>query len=252
MAFKEYVSTAWQNLTGYDKGVTKTEAAIVEVLDMVLQSAAATTAFDTVMLSNNAISVAKNNHGGYPLQSTNVNVQALYNMVSSMGDGISSVLGSHVIQDWEKVLAEPNIAGVPISTERIETGREIEVSESMVIVQEAAQKKYWTDNAVPRLKEWTITGYLTSSSALDIGCIIKPSLSWQIYYLDVCAKSRRPVLFKTNRGEFVKVQITNLRTDEEASYNNAIKIYISLKEYNPYTVSADIRDIGIAAFVGGR
>lgn len=249
MAFQDFVNSAWKGLTGYSKNTTATETAIVHVLDMVLRSAAATAAFDTVMLSNNALTVARNNHGdGYFVDGVG-NVQALYNMISSAD---SSVLGAHIIQDWEKTLAEPNVAGVPISVERIETGREIDISESMVIVQESAQKKYWTDNAVPRLKEWSLEGYLTSTSALDTGCIIKPSLSWQIYYLDVCAKSRRPVLFKTNRGEFVKVQITNLRTDEGATYNNAIKVSISLKEYNPYTISADIQDIGIAVLVGGR
>lgn len=250
MAFTDVVETAWGNLTGSNKGNTVTEKAIVEVLDMILLNTKTAAAFDSVMLLNNAGAVSRNNHGGYPINRDS-NVQALYNIVANAGDNISSTLGSHVVQDWEKTLVEPNIAGVPISASHIETGREVEISESMVIVQDAAQKKYWTDNAVPRLKEWTLEGYLTSSSALDNGFIIKPSLTWQSYYLDVCAKSRRPVMFKTNRGEFVKVQITSLRTEEDATYNNVIKVYISLKEYNPYTISADIRDIGIAVLVGG-
>lgn len=259
MAIKEFTSQMWNNLTGASKAPTVTDQAIVEVLDMVLSSSAATAAFDTLMLTNNALTVSRNNHGVIAGKGNgNINVQALYNIISDAGSaassrlGISTVLGAHVIQDWEKVLAEPNIAGVPISASRMETNREVEVSESMVIVQDSAQKKYWTDNAVPRLKEWNIEGYITSASALDVGCIIKPSLTWQAYYLDVCAKSRRPVMFKTNRGEFVKVQITSLKTDEDATYNNAIKVYISLKEYNPYTVTSDIRDISIAVQVGGN
>lgn len=250
MAFTDVVKTAWSNLTGSTKGNTVTEKAIVEVLDMILLSTKTAAAFDSIMLLNNAGAVSRNNHGGYPVN-MDTNIQALYNIVADAGNSLSPTLGSHVVQDWEKTLAEPNIAGVPISASRVETDREVEISESMVIVQDAAQKKYWTDNAVPRLKEWSIEGYLTSASALDSGFVIKPSLTWQMYYLDVCAKSRRPVMFKTNRGEFVKVQITSLKTDEDATYNNAIKVYISLKEYNPYIVSADIRDIGIAVLVGG-
>lgn len=259
MAIKEFTSQMWSNLTGASKAPTVTDKAIVEVLDMVLMSATSAAAFDTLMLVNNSLTVSRNNHGVISGKNNgNINVQALYNIISSANNavssktGISTVPGAHAIQDWEKVLAEPNIAGVPISASRMETSREVEVSESMVIVQDSAQKKYWTDNAVPRLKEWSIEGYITSASALDVGCVIKPSLTWQAYYLDVCAKSRRPVMFKTNRGEFVKVQITSLKTDEDASYNNAIKVYISLKEYNPYTVTSDIRDISIAVQVGGN
>ena len=111
-------------------------------------------------------------------------------------------------------------------------------------------EKYWTDNAVPRLKEWVVTGYLTPTTPLDNGLVIKPSLQWQIHYLTVCADSRRPVMFKTNRGEFVKVQITNLHTTEEASYNNGIEVSISLKEYNPYFVDSGVGENEIAILVG--
>ena len=149
-----------------------------------------------------------------------------------------------------QALAQPNVAGIPISSPKVETNREIEVSESMVIVQSEAMKQYWTDNSVPRLKEWTVEGYLTSISPLDAGCIIKPTLQWQAYYLDVCAKSRRPVLFKTNRGEFVKVQITNLHTTEEASYNNGIQVSLTLKEYNPYFINKIHSGTEIAVQVG--
>ena len=41
------------------------------------------------------------------------------------------------------------------------------------------------------------------------------------------------------------VQITNLQTEEEATYNNAIKVSISLNEYKPYKVKnmASAKDI---------
>jgi hypothetical protein len=57
-------------------------------------------------------------------------------------------------------------------------------------------------------------------------------------------------MFKTNRGEFVKVQITNLHTIEEASYNNGIEVSISLKEYNPYFVDSGTGENEIAILVG--
>lgn len=225
----------WNILTQNKAGRAAQEVAIVEVLDNVLASVSAENKFDVMMMSNNAASMQKNTRGTYA-SNTNPLTQALYLTVSRASSNIRSIAGT-LATVIDKALAEPNVAGIPISAAKIETNREIEVSESMVIVQSTKERKYWTDNAVPRLKEWNIDGYLTTTSPLDSGCLIKPSLQWQAYYLDICAKSRRPVMFKTNRGEFVKVQITNLHTNEEASYNNAIQVTMSLKEYNPYIVN---------------
>lgn len=225
----------WNVLTQSKKGKSTQEAAIVEVLDRILRSSKTESAFNTVMMVNNTASTLKNTRGTYAANTSQL-VQPLYAAIQQTSNAIRSVTNplSSLIS---KALAEPNVAGIPISAAKVETNRDIEVSESMVIVQSTKSRKYWTDNAVPRLKEWNIDGYLTVTSPLDSGCLIKPSLQWQAYYLDVCAKSRRPVMFKTNRGEFVKVQITNLHTMEEASYNNVIQVTMSLKEYNPYIVT---------------
>lgn len=240
------IKDLWSSLTSSKKGVDIQEKAIIEVLDKVLKSAAAETAFDSVMLANNAASMQKNMHGGIPVNMNTDNIP-LYSLIQSAAN--AQIHGTVSIME---VLVEPNVAGIPISTAKIETNREVEVSESMVIVQSTKQRKYWTDNAVPRLKEWDVDGYLTAITPLDTGQLIKPSLQWQAYYLDVCAKSRRPVMFKTNRGEFTKVQITNLHTVEEASYNNAIHITMTLKEYNPYIVSSNPEENRIAINIGSK
>lgn len=236
------LSTVWGTLTGSKKGNNKQEAAIVEVLDLILQSKKAEIAFESVVLSNNMASSYRNNHGGYPAN-TSEGLVPLYSAIQSINTSVHSAVAIKLL---DEALAQPNIAGIPISSPKVETNREIEVSESMVIVQTTKNRKYWTDNAVPRLKEWTLEGYLTSTSPIDTGCLIKPSLQWQAYYLDVCAKSRRPVLFKTNRGEFVQVQITSFHTVEEASYNNVIQVSMSLKEYNPYTIASTPREEKVA------
>lgn len=221
-----------------------TEAAIIESLDTVLRSKAAELALDTVILGNNAASMHKNTHGGYV-------VAFMDSIIRPVQQGITGAIGEAYTL-INQAMVEPNIAGIPISAPKIETNKDVEISEQMVIVQSSDTKKYWTDNAVPRLKEWTITGYLTSFTPLDTGLLIKPSLAWQIYFLNVCADSRRPVVFKTNRNEFVKVQIMNLHTTEEASYNNAIEVSITLKEYNPMMVQEETGGIQVASFQGSR
>lgn len=236
------LSTMWSTLTGSKKENNAQTKAIVEVLDLILRSKKAEIAFESVILSNNMASSYKNNHGSYPAN-TSEGLVPLYSAIQSINTSVHSAVAIKLL---DEALAQPNIAGIPISSPKVETNREIEISESMVIVQTTKNRKYWTDNAVPRLKEWTLEGYLTSTSPIDTGCLIKPSLQWQAYYLDVCAKSRRPVLFKTNRGEFTQVQITSFHTVEEASYNNAIQVSISLKEYNPYTIASTPREEKIA------
>lgn len=237
----------WAALTGSKKGDNVAAAAIVEVLDTILESKAVDTAFNAVMIANNSASMYHNTTGKYA-SNKDSHVAALYEQVQQFNAAISS---NNVTGTMLQATVEPNIAGIPISSAAVDTNREVEISESQVIIQSTRKKKYLTDNAVPRLKEWTVTGYLTSISPIDQGTLIKPSLQWQAFYLDVCASSRRPVTFKTNRGEFVKVQITNLHTIEEASYNNAIKIELSLKEYNPYYVTSNMSESKVAIKIGG-
>ena len=249
---KEVKFDLWGSLSSVNKKAGNvTKAAIVGVLDAILMDKGVETAFGTVMLANGAAAMYKNNHGPYP-SSTNKFTSLIDSIVVTTQSQLRSVMPPTVTSLMDKALVVPNIAGIPISSPKVETNKEVEVSESMVIVQSTATKKYWTDNSVPRLKEWIVSGYLTSSSPLDTGLQIKPSLKWQAYYLDVCADSRRPVLFKTNRGEFVMVQITNLHTIEEVSYNNGIEVQISLKEYNPYFISDHTGDNEIATIVSTR
>lgn len=212
---------------------TYQDAAVIALLDRILMSRSSELIMESVILSNNAFTVKHNDQLG-PIVNTGVATAPLYALLTKAGN-VSRFL-STASKYIESSMMYPNISGVPISVVSYNESREVEVSESMVIVQSQGTKKYWTDNAVPRLKEWNIEGYLTSNSDLDIGFRIKPTLTWQAYFLDTCAKSRRPVMFKTSRGSFVKVQITNLSLVEDPTYNNAIKITVSLKEYNPYTI----------------
>lgn len=249
---KEVKFDLWATLSNANKKAGNvTRAAVVEVLDAILMNKGVEAAFSTVMLANGAAAMYKNNHGPYP-SNTNKFTSLIDSILITTQDAVRSIMPPVMMSIMEKALVVPNIAGIPISSPKVETNKEVEVSESMVIVQSTATKKYWTDNSVPRLKEWIVNGYLTSASPLDNGLQIKPSLKWQMYYLETCADSRRPVLFKTNRGEFVKVQITNLHTTEEASYNNGIEVQISLKEYNPYFISDHTGDNEIATIVSTR
>lgn len=141
-----------------------------------------------------------------------------------------------LLNKLNQLLMSPNIEGIPISATSVKVSREVDISESLVIVQDTYGKDYKTDNAVPHLREWNLEGYLTSVSNLDNMLLIKPTLMLQMKYLDACAASRKPVWFKTDNNEFFKVQITRLYFERVAESTNAVHVLVSLKEFKPYIV----------------
>ena len=141
-----------------------------------------------------------------------------------------------LLNKLNQLLMSPNIEGIPINATSVKVSREVDISESLVIVQDTYGKDYKTDNAVPHLREWNLEGYLTSISNLDNMLLIKPTLMLQMKYLDACAASRKPVWFKTDNNEFFKVQITRLYFERVAQSTNAVHVLVNLKEFKPYIV----------------
>lgn len=141
-----------------------------------------------------------------------------------------------------QITMDPNIEGIPIGTAQISVTRDVDISESCFIVPEDKTKEYKADNSVPRLREWSISGYIaTMSSFADYGLIIKPTILVQMKLLDTYAKSRRPVWFKSNNGTFHRVQIKHLQITQDPTMMNGAKVDIQLKEYFPITVKTTLR-----------
>mgnify|MGYP000994290290 CR=1 FL=1 len=168
-----------------------------------------------------------------------------------VGSWITSTLNSNEVTSAAastmntiyKTLADPNVGGIPISSDSVVTDRTVEVSQSLLLSQSSATKSYHIDNATPRLKDWEVSGYLTPIFNLDNFMFIKPSLILQMQFLDAVAVSRRPVWFKDNNMLFHQVQITSLHMEQNPTATNAVKITIGLKEYKPYTINNDISDM---------
>lgn len=245
----------WSRITGFTDEDAKAYGISV-MMDSIISSSLMKDVYETVMMNASARQAIRNTKGGVVVTGSGVSgaLQSAVNIgyeaataptaltdisvLSSAGiSSIANLISGEMQELWEKTLMVPNIEGVPISTATIETSRDVDVGDQVMIVQSTSQKRYWTDNAVPKMKEWVVSGYITPQLLLDSMYAVKPSLKMQHEFLDICAASRRPVLFKDNRGEFIFVQIMSLHTTEEASYNNAIKVTISLKEYKPFTVN---------------
>lgn len=260
MSFSSKIAQLWGDAS---KGVQNAQDFIKsELISKIANEPGLQEAWKMLMLSSNIIPVAKSRGEYTPvlpswLNNTLVgtgsvigiaNAFVTSNISSVLGaaTGLSTVLGGNSTETLSQVLMMPNIEGIPISSNKVITSRSADTSEQVLIVQSTAQKKYWTDNVVPHLKEWQINGFITSSLSIDQGFVIKPSLDLQLKFLDICMLSRRPVLFKNGRGEFIFVQITNLQTVETPEYNNGIEITVSLKEYVPYEVTTEIQEIDVA------
>lgn len=172
------------------------------------------------------------------------------NILDGAGDLVSKAFISTISQEGVGImntlaqsLADPNIEGIPVSAESLSGSRDVDVSDSLNIVQSACQKEHRTDNAAPHLKEWTLSGYLTPLSTADSVFLIKPSLLNQVKYLDTIAKSRRPVWFKDNNCVFHKVNITHFSEEWKPDATNAVRVSIGLREYNPLVMTSSLTSV---------
>ena len=106
----------------------------------------------------------------------------------------------------------------------------------MVIAQNDNGKAWLTDNSVPRPREWTVLGYLMSLSGfIDAFFRIKPTILAQTQMLDVYAKSRRPVWYKTHDNRFYQCLITQFTYEYNPTVQNAVHVNVTLREFVPLT-----------------
>lgn len=185
----------------------------------------------TVMLGTSLLASTKAVTGTLSLVASSVVGSDFFSTVKT---GLSKA--TDLLNKMNQLLMSPNIEGIPINATSVKVSREVDISESLVIVQDTYGKDYKTDNAVPHLREWNLEGYLTSISNLDSMLLIKPTLMLQMKYLDACAASRKPVWFKTDNNEFFKVQITRLYFERVAESTNTVHVLVNLKEFKPYIV----------------
>ena len=207
---------------------SEVSAGLEKWLDSVLTLPAAHKA---VMLVTSGLASSKVISGTLSLISSTIVGSDFFSKANS---GLSKA--TDILNKANQLLMSPNIEGIPINVPSIKVSREIDISESLVIIQDAQNKDYKVDNVVPHLREWNLEGYLSSISILDSMLLIKPTLMLQMKYLDMCAASRKPVWFKTNNNEFFKVQISRLYFEQNAESTNTVKVSVSLKEFKPYIV----------------
>lgn len=153
------------------------------------------------------------------------------------------------MNDFYEATKDPNLEGIPIKSPEITVSREVEVSEYGVVMDEGYMHNYVVDNAVPKPRIWSVQGYVTSRWEVDTGFILKPSLQQQIKMLDGYAQSRRPLWFKTDENEFVRVQITSLTINRKAENMNAHALTMQLKEFVPLELFTSADNWRKASFI---
>ena len=177
----------------------------------------------------------------------------LNNMVQYYTDQFSvDPATAQFMNDMYSMFQQPNIEGITIFTEAEQTSRKMDISEQPLVVQRSVGSTvYATDNAVPHPREWSLKGHLTTVLPTDHFFIIKPSLTMQRQYLDMCMKSRRPVWFKTYDNTFALILIADMTTTYDPKSMNTMGITLTLKEFVPITVTEGPVSKEIATYVGG-
>ena len=167
-------------------------------------------------------------------------------IISAAGTaGLSELMPEavEILNKEAQILQDPNIEGIPISTDSIKCSRHVDVSESQVILQNVGTSNAVVDNAVPHPRSWQITGYFTSTSKIDYFYLIKPTLIIQTQLMDAFATSRKPVWFKDGQNRFHKVQIEDFSYEQEPRSTTTLRVTIQLKEYSPLLLGKSISDI---------
>lgn len=161
----------------------------------------------------------------------------------SVGEWMSKYMSSNprvaeVMNSIFRATLFPNIEGIVIFAEKEQCTRKADVSEHIMVVQKAnTSADYATDNAVPHPREWSLSGYITTILPTDHYFVLKPSISIQRAYLDMCMKARRPVWYKSFDNIFVKVLITDFDYSYDPKSTNTLQVTLRLKEYAPFEVS---------------
>ena len=132
---------------------------------------------------------------------------------------------------------------IPLDVETNQRSASSEVSESLVIAQEA--KKYVSDNVAPGSKMWTLTGYISGLKSLEPTNYFKPFVQLFADILWSWRDHGAVLVFKDGDARiFKQVVIKDLKTAQQKDSQSAIPFTMTLKEINTMQTSLiDIADV---------
>lgn len=162
-----------------------------------------------------------------------------------------SSASSDAINKAYEYIRDPNIEGIVVHAEKESCSRDIEVSQRQVLSVEgdssedtsSQRKKYIVDNAVPKLREWQLEGYIMTSDVFCRGLTVKPDLILKLMMLDSYSKARLPVLFKSSDMRFYKVLITHYDYAYDPKATNAAAVNITLQEFSTVNITSTATEI---------
>jgi Flp pilus assembly secretin CpaC len=140
-------------------------------------------------------------------------------------------VGAEALENVLTSLQQPSLCFVPILSESLSLRRTVDIGTTMLITQADQKKDYITDNAAPRPRTWTGTGYISSlSPMLENGVLIKPTVQAQQAILEAAIDSRQKVKFKTDTGEVVDVLIQDLQIASSTKGAGVKRIQYTVQE----------------------
>ena len=166
----------------------------------------------------------------------------IFSKIASAGKDFAATAGGKVVaaligvdpsqlDNILEALNQPSLCYIPIQSESLSMRRTVDIGTTMLISQTNQQKDYFTDNAAPRPRTWTGSGYITTLiPLLENYLVIKPSLQVQMAILDAAADSRQPVKFKTDTGEVVDVLVQDLQISSTPKGNNVKQVTYTVQE----------------------
>lgn len=136
------------------------------------------------------------------------------------------------------LLTTPWLAYVPIWPEEVVDELDAEISTQLVVSTIDGGKEFVSDNTAPKPRTWNIKGYIKGIPYIELTNWFMPSLSAQKLIIDSAIRLRRPLPFRTNEGEIVKVFVKNRKYLSSPDNMNAIKIELLVQEFLQFNIDA--------------
>lgn len=135
------------------------------------------------------------------------------------------------------------IAAIPLEVETDQKSAQAEVSESLVISNDA--KTYISDNIAPGSKSWNLSGYITGNKATDQTTFFQPSIKLNNDILWQWFERGAVLIYKDGNAQiYDTIVIKSLQTGQQKDAANAIPFSMTLKEIN-------VMETGLSGLIGG-
>jgi hypothetical protein len=174
--------------------------------------------------------------GGSTLQLKTLNNKPLpaASTISNINQSISSLSTTalKVIMSYVNAIT---LAGVRLKIDKYIDTQDSEVSDQ-VILDNTGGRKRTIDNTAPKIRTWTIEGYILAEE-YEFSTFYITSVERNRQRIEDAKNTRQPIVFKVSSGKSFDVVCESFVIEKKGEYQNALPIRLVLKQWLTQTIA---------------